>query len=105
MQRATPTELQGRLSSGEKITIVDVREDEELEICRLSEAIHIPLGDITARHSELDPDESYALLCHHGIRSAQAAGLLIQQGFQHVINIQGGIERWAVEVDATLERY
>jgi adenylyltransferase/sulfurtransferase len=105
VQRITPSGLQERLNSGEKIIIVDVRESEELEICSLPEIVHIPLSAIASDHTELDPGASYALLCHHGIRSAQAAGFLIQAGFQDVTNIEGGIERWAQEVDSTLQRY
>ncbi|HJM58357.1 MAG: sulfurtransferase [Planctomycetes bacterium] len=105
MQHITPSGLQERLDSGEQITIVDVREGAELEICSLPEVVHIPLSAIASDYTELDPDAPYAILCHHGIRSAQAAGFLIQAGFQDVINIEGGIERWAQEVDSTLQRY
>ena len=105
MQRITPSGLKERLDSGEKITIVDVRESEELEICRLPDVVHIPLSGFASGYTELDPDGSYAILCHHGIRSAQAAGFLTEAGFQDVINVDGGIERWAQEVDSTLRRY
>ncbi|MDE0915304.1 MAG: rhodanese-like domain-containing protein [Planctomycetota bacterium] len=105
MQRTSPSELKERLDSGEKITIVDVREGGELDICRLPDAVHIPLSDFATGFAELEPEGSYAMLCHHGIRSAQAAGFLTQAGFKDVINIEGGIERWAQEVDSTLQRY
>jgi len=105
VQRVSPLDLQGRLAAGEDITIVDVRESGELEICSLPAVVHIPLGELSGRHTELDPDHCYALLCHHGIRSARAVGFLMQQGFQHVINIEGGIERWTDDVDPTLRRY
>jgi rhodanese-related sulfurtransferase len=46
-----------------------------------------------------------ACLCHHGMRSLQVANYLAQNGFAHVVNLQGGIDAWSHEVDPSVPRY
>jgi rhodanese-related sulfurtransferase len=101
----SPLELRARLSAGDELQLVDVREDEELALVRLEGALHIPLGDLAQRAGELDPDLPTVCICHHGVRSAGAAQLLAQRGFEVVYNLSGGIDRWAVEADPGLRRY
>ncbi len=98
-------ELQQRLREGSPPVIVDVRESEELAICRLQPARNIPLGELLERLDELDPRREVVVLCHHGYRSAYAAALLRRAGFIKVRNLVGGIEAWAVRVDPTMARY
>jgi rhodanese-related sulfurtransferase len=57
------------------------------------------------RHVELDPDRPVVCICHHGIRSASAAGALAHLGFAQVWNLSGGIDRWAAEIDPAMRRY
>jgi adenylyltransferase/sulfurtransferase len=54
---------------------------------------------------ELSPEETIVLYCHHGMRSARAQGFLKAQGFDKVINLTGGIDAWAVQVDPGMKRY
>lgn len=100
----TPKELKARLDRGDSLQLVDVRDAEELRIASLG-AIHIPLTDLVMRYRELDPDRETVLVCHHGIRSAQATLLLSQLGFEKVKNLRGGIDRWSTEVDPTVPKY
>jgi rhodanese-related sulfurtransferase len=100
----TPAELKQRLESGEKVTILDVRESDEFAYANLG-GKHIPLGDLTQRHPELDPDQEIVVLCHHGVRSAHAVAFLKNLGFSKVHNLSGGIERWSLEVDPSVPRY
>lgn len=100
----TPQQLKERLDSGESLQLVDVREAEEVALANIG-ALHIPLSDLLMRHQELDPERETILICHHGIRSAQATLLLSQLGFSKVLNLQGGIDRWSTEVDPTVARY
>ena len=55
--------------------------------------------------SELDPGKRTVVLCHHGVRSANVAGFLLQQGFTDVWNVTGGIDQWSLLVDASVPRY
>jgi rhodanese-related sulfurtransferase len=100
-----PAEVKQRLDRGEALSILDVREPEEVEIAAIPGATHIPMNDIPARLSELDPEAQWVVVCHHGIRSAQVAMYLRQMGFAHVANLGGGIEEWSLTVDPAVPRY
>ncbi len=101
----TPHELQERLARGDDLVVLDVREDDELAICALEGAVHIPMSELSVRVTELDPDRPTVCLCHHGIRSANVALALEQMDFAELYNLSGGIDRWAREVDASMARY
>ncbi len=104
-------QLQERLQAGELIQLVDVREDQELEIARLDHpVIHLPLSRSAEWMEQLevllDRDRPVAVLCHAGVRSWQFGCWLIEQhGYTAVLNLQGGIDAWSVEVDPAVPRY
>jgi rhodanese-related sulfurtransferase len=98
-------DLKARLDAGDAPVVLDVREAEELAIARLPFALHIPMHDVPARLSELDPEQEIVVVCHHGMRSAHVAGFLEQQGFTRVRNLAGGIDAWSLFVDPDLPRY
>ncbi len=89
--------------------VLDVREPAELQIAPVKangfELITIPMGVIPPRLSELDPHKPVACLCHHGGRSMQVAAFLSSRGFAHVVNIAGGVNAWAAELDPSVPRY
>ena len=98
-------ELKKKLDKDEKIVIIDVREPDEYEICHLKTAKLIPLRQIPSCLSELNPNGLTVLYCHHGIRSAQAALWLQQNGFPNVASLRGGIDEWAQKIESEMERY
>ena len=85
--------------------LVDVREAWEFALCRIEDSLHVPLGELSARLSELPTDRDLVLICHHGSRSQHAALMLMRQGFAGVHNLRGGVEAWALEVDPAVSRY
>ena len=101
----TSVELKQRLDRGEKLTIVDVREPNELQINRIPGSVHIPLGDIPKRYNELDPDAELVMQCKSGVRSAKAADFLRSVGFKRVLNLKGGILDWIDKVDPSQPKY
>ena len=101
----TAEELKARLTSGTRVTLVDVREPWEWDLCHLEGARHIPMGEIPVRYLELDPEEEVVVYCHVGQRSAMVVQYLRQQGFQKAVNLRGGIDAWARQVDPALRRY
>jgi sulfur-carrier protein adenylyltransferase/sulfurtransferase len=101
----TSVELKRRLDRGDKLTIVDVREPNELQINRIPGSLHIPLGDIPKRYNELDPDAEFVMQCKSGVRSGKAADFLRSVGFKHVLNLKGGILDWIDKVDPTQPKY
>ncbi len=101
----TPAELKARLSSGEKLVLVDVREPWECEICRIEGAKLVPLGALAASLNTLPDVDEVICYCHHGMRSLDAAAWLRFQGFEKAKSLAGGIERWSLEVDPNVPRY
>jgi len=101
----TPAELKRRLEAGEDLLLLDVREPEEVALCRIEGSLCIPLGELARRHVELDPLHATVCVCHHGVRSARAAAALAQRGFERLYNLSGGIDRWAEEVEFSMQRY
>ncbi len=72
----------------------DVREDEEWAAGRIEGAVHIPLGQLTSRMTELDPAVPVVTVCRSGARSSQAAQLLHDQG-RPAHDLEGGMTAWA----------
>ncbi len=103
----TPEELHDRLSKKETPILLDVREDEEWDICHFENALHVPMGDIPSRLQDLDKyaEDEIIVYCHHGIRSANVQNYLTQQGFTNVRNLTGGIDAYAIRVDPEMKRY
>ena len=85
--------------------LLDVRETDEVALCRIPGAVHVPMGDVPSRLQELDPEREIVVYCHHGQRSAAVVAFLERHEFTSVANLQGGIERWAIDVDPTIPRY
>lgn len=85
--------------------LLDVREPDELAICRIPGCQHVPMREIPARLGELPADEHILVLCHHGGRSARVTQFLRANGLERASNIAGGIDAWAQEIDPTLARY
>jgi len=102
----TPIELKTRLDKGDAIRVIDVREADEWALTHLPRAQLIPLSQLQQlATSQLDQDEAIVLYCHHGIRSAKAQVYLQSQGYKNVLNMAGGIDAWAVQVDPAMKRY
>jgi adenylyltransferase/sulfurtransferase len=97
----SPSALRARLGSGGELLLIDVREPWEAERARIDAARLVPLGQLEARLSELEGwrDRDVVVHCQSGGRSRRACELLRSKGFRSVLNLAGGIEAWAREVD------
>lgn len=89
--------------------LLDVREPWELQTASVNpsglELMAIPMHTVPLRVEELNRQRPVACLCHHGARSAQIAYYLVNQGFENVVNILGGIHAWSQELDPTVPQY
>jgi molybdopterin/thiamine biosynthesis adenylyltransferase/rhodanese-related sulfurtransferase len=103
--RILPKELAQELQSDTPPVVIDVREPHEWDIARLKQARLIPLATLPAHLHELDRDAPTVVHCRSGARSAKATEMLRDAGFRNVKNLEGGILRWAEEVDSTLPTY
>ena len=98
-------ELAHMRSTGTEHMVLDVREARELDICQLEGTLHIPMAEIPARVDDLPTKQPLVVLCHHGARSQMVVDFLRDAGFNNAVNLEGGIEAWACEIDRSMRRY
>ncbi len=98
-------ELHQKLQNGSRPVLLDVREDFELEISKLPHAIHIPVDQLPSRLEDLEPESEIVVFCRVGSRSAQICEFLTNHNFKNVVNLAGGINAWAREIDPSVLLY
>ncbi|WP_210513732.1 rhodanese-like domain-containing protein [Hymenobacter terricola] len=102
----SPEELHRRLQAGDDLLLVDVREPEEFDYCHLPGSLLVPLAEVPRRAPEIRAEGPVVLICHHGVRSAQALGYLRHRlGRTNVLNLRGGVAAWAARVDPAFPTY
>ena len=101
----TVEELKAKLDRGENVHVLDVREPNEYQICRIAGSTLIPLGELSNRTAELDRDRELIVHCKMGGRSAKAVALLQERGFTRVRNLTGGILAWIDRIDPSQSKY
>ena len=104
MRALKPAELKPLLDAG-AVTLLDVRQPEEIALAALPGALNIPTSEIPTRLSELNPAAPIVVMCHHGIRSEMAGRFLERNGFTAVSHLAGGIDAWSQQVDEAVPRY
>jgi rhodanese-related sulfurtransferase len=95
------------------LVVVDVRETFETSLASLAgdDVVIVPLSELSQRgmaawpESLADKDRPLAILCHHGVRSAQVTVWLLQHGWTQVRSVEGGIDRYAQEIDPSVGAY
>lgn len=106
MRHMTARELHVYLQeANEPPLLLDVREPWEFQHCRIEGSELVPMGQIPTAAEELTPDRETVVICHHGIRSRHVAMYLENLGFTNLINLSGGVDAWAKEVDQTMPTY
>jgi rhodanese-related sulfurtransferase len=105
VKEITPVELKTRLDALGPPVVLDVRESWERDIASLPGTVHIPMNELQARLTELDPDRDLVVMCRSGGRSMQVAQYLDRQGFRSVSNLAGGILAWSRDVDPSIQTY
>jgi adenylyltransferase/sulfurtransferase len=100
-------ELAKKLSAGEPIYLLDVRQHWEHETAALPASLLIPLHELPQRTAEVRPPPRAltVVYCHHGMRSLSGALVLEQAGLGPVASLAGGIDAWSLYVDPTVRRY
>ena len=97
------TQLKNSLIKKE-LVLIDVREEEEHDICNIEPSVHIPMNQIPSHVDKLDKDTEYAIICHSGVRSHNVCFYLQNLGYK-VLNVNGGIHQWAIEIDNAMKIY
>lgn len=103
----TAVEVQKLLQANVDTVKIDVREDIELTHGVIEGAIHIPMQQIPEKITELEQYKSstIVIICRSGMRSHQVGSFLEQEGFSDIINLEGGMNSWAADVDANMSVY
>jgi molybdopterin/thiamine biosynthesis adenylyltransferase/rhodanese-related sulfurtransferase/molybdopterin converting factor small subunit len=101
----TSVDLKKRVDAGDDVFILDVREPNEYQICRIPGSVLIPLGELPRRYAELPKDKDIVAHCKMGGRSAKAQEFLQSVGFKRVKNLKGGILDWIDKVDPSQPKY
>ena len=76
------------------VFLLDVREDDEWTAGHAPGAVHVPMMEIPARSDEVPDDRDVVVVCRVGQRSAQVVAYLRQQGWDRVVNLDGGMAGW-----------
>ncbi|MFS0775622.1 rhodanese-like domain-containing protein [Neobacillus sp. 3P2-tot-E-2] len=97
IQIITPEELKKKLEQGEKLELVDVREEEEVAHGMIPGAKHLRMGDIPANLDYFDKEKEYIFICRSSARSGNVCYYLQEQGYK-VRNMTGGMLAWQGEV-------
>ena len=106
-------ELARKLQSDELFVLMDVREawefdqamivDSRLNVVPMSRLVQ--LGFEALPENVQEKDTEILVLCHHGVRSAQATQWLLAQGWTNVFSVRGGIDDYAKRIDASVGKY
>ena len=90
---------------GHTVTLLDVREPDELERAAVTGAVSIPMREVPERVAEMDRTKPIVVMCRSGARSRVVAQYLRENGFENVYNLAGGIDAWSLQVDSSIPRY
>ena len=93
MKRMTAQEVQEYLKNNKNVSLIDVRETEEVKAGKIPGAVNIPLGLIEFRLQDIDKSKEHIMVCRSGNRSGMAASILENHGY-NVINMDGGMLDW-----------
>jgi rhodanese-related sulfurtransferase len=102
-----PEELSRRLKekSGTPIALVDVRSREEWDAVHLNESQFLTQELMQEILTSWAKEREIVFVCHHGIRSLDAAAFFAGHGFTEVKSLAGGIDAWSAQIDPSLPRY
>ncbi|MCP4388346.1 MAG: sulfurtransferase [Gammaproteobacteria bacterium] len=85
--------------------LLDVREPWEFDICHIEGSINLPMAQIPQNMERFQDAAEIVVICHHGIRSQRVIQFMQQQLGQTLINLDGGVDAWAHDVDADIPVY
>ena len=104
MSSMSATELAAHLRQATPL-LLDVREPWEFDICHIAGSNNLPMGQIPQRVKELPDSGEIVVICHHGVRSQQVIRFLQGQMNASLINLDGGVDAWARQVDDDMPLY
>mgnify|MGYP003689221145 CR=1 FL=1 len=105
MKEISVEELKAKMDNKDDFQLVDVREQNEFEICSLG-GVEVPMSEIMNRYKEISKDKMVVVHCRSGARSGNVINALEQNyGYDNLYNLVGGILAWADEIDEDMATY
>lgn len=109
----SPVELAGLLKTNPDTIVLDIREPHEWTRAYLQHpaVIAVPLSELAARGTDALPEEiqdqhrQLVIMCHLGERSQMVTAWLRAQGWSQALNLEGGIQAYALQVDRRVGLY
>ncbi len=103
----SPQKLQEMQENNANFLLLDCREQQEYDTVHIKGCQLIPMSELRDRVEEIKspPEQEIVVYCHHGVRSQRVAYFLSQIGYTDVKSLAGGIDRWSLEIDPSLQRY
>jgi molybdopterin/thiamine biosynthesis adenylyltransferase/rhodanese-related sulfurtransferase/molybdopterin converting factor small subunit len=104
----TVLDLKRAIDSDRPPFVLDVREPQEFQICRIPGSVLIPLGQVGARVQDIEAAAAgrpIVVHCKMGARSAKAVKMLRERGIDRAQNLKGGILAWIDQIDPKLPKY
>jgi len=105
MQSIKPEKLKDMLEGDRPPRLIDVREPWEFDLCHITDSENIPMSGLLNKLDQLQRDAELVVICHHGMRSREVAAYLESLGFTAVMNLDGGIDGWAIAIDPDMPQY
>lgn len=105
VESLSPAEVKKILDSDKNVKLIDVREVWEHETAKIPNSELMPLSNFINEMKKLNPKDKHIIYCHHGNRSLRVCNYLSEQGFENLINLDGGIEAWSQEIDSSIPTY
>jgi rhodanese-related sulfurtransferase len=100
-----PAVVASRVEAGEDLALIDVRSREEWDAVHLEKSAFLTQELMQEILSTWPKEREIVFLCHHGVRSLDAAAFFAGHGFENVASMSGGIDAWSIEVDSAVPRY
>lgn len=85
--------------------LLDVREPWEFDICHIEGSVNVPMGQVMHALDDIDDADETIVICHHGIRSQRVIYYLQQHSIENLVNLDGGVDAWARQVDRDMPVY
>jgi len=104
VQRFDALQLSDYLKTNSPL-LIDVREPWEFDICHIDNSQLKPMGQIPQQIDYFQDAGECVIICHHGVRSLQVIRYLEHYKIEHLINLDGGIDAWANQVDLNMSKY
>jgi rhodanese-related sulfurtransferase len=105
MKEKSVSELKAMIDGGEDFQLIDVREQNEYDICNINGTL-IPMNEVPDHLNEISRDRPVVVHCRSGGRSGRIIEYLEEsEGYENLYNLKGGILAWADEIDHSMAKY